>query len=296
MISDETGIAILGMYGKGMKIRQISRVLEISRNIVRRVVNGNDTGKRSPSTSFDNEMPLIQDTFIRSRGNVVRVHEILAKHGVSIGYSTLTRIVREQRLREPERTRAGSYSFGPGLEMQHDTSRHKVILNGKQVVAQCAGLVLAYSRRVFIRYYASYTRFDAKVFLSEGFAFMDGVCRRIVIDNTSVIVARGTGPDAEMAPEMEAFGLIFGVTLVAHRTGHADRKARIERTFSYVDRNFLAGRTFTDRHDLNDQALAWCNEKANMKLERSLGMSPEEAYLEEKPCLKLLPPLCASNL
>ena len=92
-----------------------------------------------------------------------------------------------------------------------------------------------------------------------------------------------------MAPEMEAFGRIYGITFVAHRIGHADRKARIERTFAYVERNFLAGRTFTDWHDLNDQALTWCNEKANKKVKRSLGMSPAEAYLIEKPYLKPLP-------
>jgi hypothetical protein len=111
----------------------------------------------------------------------------------------------------------------------------------------------------------------------------------VVIDNTSVIVACGSGPNAEMAPEMEAFGRIFGITFVAHRIGHADRKARIERPFDYVERNFLAGRTFSDWHDLNHQALAWCNEKANKKPKRSLGMSPDEAYLMEKPYLKPLP-------
>ena len=71
-------------------------------------------------------MPLIREAFVRSRGNVVRVQEILAQRGITIGYSTLTRIVRDQGLREPARARAGEYTFGPGVEMQHDTSPHKV--------------------------------------------------------------------------------------------------------------------------------------------------------------------------
>jgi transposase len=114
-----------------------------------------------------------------------------------------------------------------------------------------------------IRYYPCFTRFEAKVFLADAFAFMDAVCDRVVIDNTSVIVARGSGPDAEMAPEMEAFSHMYNVRFVAHRIGHADRKAGIERTFSYVERNFIAGRTLTDWHDLNGQALAWCKDKAD---------------------------------
>jgi hypothetical protein len=94
---------------------------------------------------------------------------MLAEHGISIGYSTLTRIARELGLREPEKKRAGVYTFGPGEEMQHDTSPHKVILAGKPMTAQCAGLILAYSRRLFIRYYPCFTRFEAKVFLADAF-------------------------------------------------------------------------------------------------------------------------------
>ncbi|MFZ5501727.1 MAG: IS21/IS408/IS1162 family transposase [Candidatus Micrarchaeota archaeon] len=289
MISDETRDAICAMRTKGMKIRQIARTLGLSRNTVRTVLKGTRPEKRSLGTSYENELPLIHEAFHKCRGNVVRVQEVLAEKGIGIGYSTLTRIARDQGLREPERPRAGIYTFGPGEEMQHDTSPHKVILDGKPVIAQCAALILAYSRKIFIRYYPCFTRFEAKVFLSEGFTFMDGVTDRVVIDNTSVIVAGGSGRDAEMAPEMEAFGRIFGITFVAHRIGHANRKGRIERPFFYVERNFLAGRSFLDWHDLNDQALAWCCDRANKKLKRSLGMSPDEAYVMEKPHLRALP-------
>jgi hypothetical protein len=289
MISDEMREAIVGMRDKGMKIRQIARSLSISRNTVRTILKGSRSEVRGSGASYENEMPLIREAFLRCGGNVVRVQEVLTDQGIRIGYSTLTRIARDQGLREPKKVRAGVYTFWPGEEMQHDTSPHRMILDGKPAAGQCAGLILAYSRKLFIQYYPRFTRFEAKVFLARAFEFMDGVCDRVVIDNTSVIVACGSGPNAEMAPEMEAFGRIFGITFVAHRIGHADRKARIERPFDYVERNFLAGRTFSDWHDLNHQALAWCNEKANKKPKRSLGMSPDEAYLMEKPYLKPLP-------
>ena len=186
--------------------------------------------------------------------------------------------------------RAGIYDFGPGEEMQHDTSPHRILLGGKWVTAQCASLVLCYSRRIFIRYYPSFTRLEARHFLSEAFRFMDGVCPRCIIDNTSVIVARGTGGDAEMAPEMEAFGIIYGMRFEAHALGDPDRKARVERPFSYVEGNFLAGRTFQDWEDLNRQAIEWCGKVSNQKLKRALGMSPDAAYVIEKPSMKPLPP------
>lgn len=223
---------------------------------------------------------------------MVRVQEILqGKYDNTIPYSTLTRIVRELDLREDKKKhRAGTYQFGPGKEMQHDTSPHQVILGKKKVKAQCAGLVLGYSRKLFIQYYPAFTRFEAKIFLTEAFKFLGGTCPTCIIDNTSVIVAHGSGPDADIAPEMERFGHIFGIKFIPHRIGHADRKAMMERNFSYAEGNFLAGRTFTGWHDLNDQARLWCIEVANRKIKRSLTMSPEQAYLLEKSQLQRLPP------
>ncbi|MBL7178415.1 MAG: IS21 family transposase [Desulfobacteraceae bacterium] len=240
---------------------------------------------------YEEIKPLIRDLFKPCLGNVVRVQEVLQdKYGYMIPYSTLTRLTRELDLREDKKKkRAGTYHFGPGQEMQHDTSPHAVIIGGKKVKAQCAGLVLACCRKLFIQYYPAFTRFEAKVFLTEAFKFMDGTCPRCIIDNTSVIVAHGSGPDADMAPEMERFGDIFGVKFVPHAIGDADRKARMERNFFYAETNFLAARTFTDWHDINDQAKRWCIERANNKPKRSLGMSPEAAYLIEKPHLNLLP-------
>ena len=70
-----------------------------------------------------------------------------------------------------------------------------------------------------------------------------------------------------------------------------DSKGRIERPFSYIERNFLPGRQFRDFADLNDQALAWCREVANQRPKRALRMSAEAAYLIEKPHLQALPAL-----
>ena len=223
---------------------------------------------------------------------MVRVQEILQnQYGRRVPYSTLTRMVRSLELREDNpKPRSGTYEFGPGQEMQHDTSPHVVLLEGKKVKTQCAGLVLAYSRKLFIQYYPAFTRFEARVFLDAAFRFMDGTCPRCIIDNTSVLVAHGSGPQAEMAPEMERFGQIFGVQFIPHAVGDVDRKAKMERNFSYGEHNFLAGRTFTDWPDLNEQAKRWCQEVANQKLKRSLGMSPEAAYLMEEPHLTPLPP------
>jgi transposase len=174
--------------------------------------------------------------------------------------------------------------------MQHDTSPHRLQMADKTIKALCASLVLGYSKKLFIQYYPQFTRFEAKVFLTATLKYMEGVCGRCIIDNTSVIVVLGSGLDAVMAPEMEAFGHMFGTVFVAHHINDADRKAKVERNFSYIEKNFLAGRVFTGWDDLNRRAVKWCELTANPKPKRSLGgISPAEVYVMEKPHLKQLP-------
>lgn len=276
------------MAAQGKSGREIGRLLALSRNTVRRILRAPEPAGTETLPCDEETLVKLKAAFAQARGNAVRVQELLADEGIDIAYSTLTRWVREAGLRSPPR-RAGQYDFLPGREMQHDTSPQRVITGGKTTSAQCAGLVLAYSRRLFIQYYPRYSRFEAKAFLLEAMRFMGGSCPLCIIDNTSVIVAHGTGAEAVIAPEMLAFARTLGFAFRAHRVGHPDRKARIERPFAYVEGNFLAGRSFADYDDLNCQAVRWCCEVANAKPKRALGMSPEAAYQIEKPHLQPLP-------
>jgi hypothetical protein len=257
---------------------------------VRHILRAERREQRAASPPCDAAvLAKLEEAFRRARGNGVRVQELLASEaGVNVPYSTLMRWIREAQLRDPPK-RSGEYHQAPGEEMQHDTSPHRVTLSAKTVTAQCAGLALAYSRRLFFQYYPRYTRFEAKHFLLEAVRFNDGSCPLCIIDNTSVLVVAGAGPDAVIAPEMVAFARTLGFGFRAHRIEHPDRKGRIERPFLYIERNFLAGRSFVDFDDLNRQALTWCREVANPKVKRVLGMSPEAAYVMEKPYLQPLP-------
>jgi len=290
MTPSEIRAAVLGLQTRGHGLREISRLLTLSRNTVRRILRQPADGGSEVLPCDEATLIQLRAAFARARGNVVRVRELLADDGLKVPYSTLTRWVRDADLRGPPR-RAGEYTFAPGQEMQHDTSPHRVRFGqtDKPVTMQCAGLVLAYSRRLFIQYYPRFTRFEARAFLLEAARFMAGVCPICIIDNTSVLLAAGAGADAVIAPEMAAFARTLGFRFRAHRVGNPDRKGRIERPFAYVETNFLVGRTFADIDDLNSQALDWCGETANRKPKQALGMSPEAAYVIEQPHLVPLP-------
>jgi transcriptional regulator with XRE-family HTH domain len=124
---------------QGQSLREISRLLRLSRNAVRRILREKD-GERTPSLPCDAAvLARLEEAFKRAHGNGVRVQELLANEvGLNVPYSTLTRWIREARLRDPPQ-RSGEYHQAPGEEMQHDTSPHRVVLSGKAVTAQCAG-------------------------------------------------------------------------------------------------------------------------------------------------------------
>lgn len=288
MINTQLKQTIETLYQRQIGIRAISRQLGLSRNTVRKALSGGHKQADTTSRNLDH-LSLIRCLYARCKGNVVRIKQILAdEHGIDMAYSSLTMMVRNH-LREPQKKQSGTYVFEPGQEMQHDTSSYLMKLADKDIRMQCAGLITGYSRMAYIQFYQQFTRFEAMVFLADAFQYIGGTCSRCTIDNTSVLVADGTGPDAIIAEKIRQFGVHFGATFIPHAVGHADRKAHVERLFSYVEKNFLPARTFTDLADLNRQAKQWCDQVANAKPKQSLNMSPAQALIMERAFLTPLP-------
>jgi hypothetical protein len=218
----------------------------------------------------------------------VRVHEELRAGGVELSYPALTAFCRRHGIGYQPPVAAGQYDFAPGQEMQHDTSPHELTLAGKKRKAQTASAVLCYSRMLFFQCYPTFQRFDCKVFLTDALRYMGGSTARVMIDNTHVVVLRGSGRDMVPVPEMAAFAERFGLEFVAHAIGHANRSARVERGFWFIERNFLAGRTFASWEDLNQRAREWCD-KVNSTYKKHIRAVPRELYAVERLHLKPLP-------
>jgi hypothetical protein len=218
----------------------------------------------------------------------VRVHEELQVSGAALSYQALTGFCRRQGIGQTPVVPAGQYHFEPGVEMQHDTSPHEVEVGGRKYKAQTASAVLCYSRMLFFQINPTFQRFDCKVFLTDAVRYTNGAPERVMIDNTHVVVLRGTGRDMLPVPAMEAFGDRLGFRFVAHERGDANRSARVERPFWFIENNFLAGRTFASWEELNRQARQWCD-KVNSTYKKHLRAVPRELFAIERQHLKPLP-------
>jgi transposase len=292
MLSQTQRAAILELRAKGTNKREIAKLLRLSRQSVRKVLVANSTAvpKIDRQEKAAPHRQQILDLLARCKGNLVRVHEELAADGVVLSYQALTAFCRRQGIGQTPVVPVGSYDgqCTPGAEMQHDTSPHEVTVDGRKYKAQTASAVLCYSRLLYFEIWPQFQRFDCKAFLTEALRYMGGAAERVMIDNTHVVVLRGSGRQMEPVPEMAAFAERLGFRFVAHEIGDANRSARVERPFHFIENNFLAGRTFGSWQDLNRQARQWCD-RVNATYKKHIRAIPRELYAIERLQLKPLP-------
>ena len=281
---------ILELQRRGQGVRAIARALQVSRAAVRDVLRrGSAEVPRlaRPEKALDHREDILR-LLRECEGSLMRVHEELTKAGLQLSYPALTAFCRRHGIGQAPKPPAGRYDFAPGQEMQHDTSPHDLHLGGTVRRVQTASLVLAYSRMLFFQFYPQFRRFECKVFLTEALRYLDGACQTCLIDNTHVVVLKGTGRDMIPVPEMAAFAERFGFTFVAHAVGDANRSGRVERMFRFIERGFLPGRRFPDWAEANGQARAWCD-RVNQRPKRQLKATPRELFATEHPALRRLP-------
>ena len=290
MLSQSQRTAILELHAQGISKREIARVLKLSRRSVRQVLHSNSAALPLLARPEKAEAYRTQilELLAKCKGNLVRVHEELVSRGADVSYPALTAFCRRHGIGQEPKAASGQYHFEPGEELQHDTSPHETEIAGKKRKIQSASAVLCYSRMLFFQCYPTFQRFDCKVFLTDALRYIGGSVQRVMIDNTHVVVLRGTGADMIPVPEMEAFGERFGFRFAAHERGDANRSARVERGFDFIDNNFLAGRTFSSWEDLNQQARQWCD-RVNGTYKKHIRAVPRELFAVERLHLKPLP-------
>jgi len=221
---------------------------------------------------------------------VRRIYEKLnEEESIEIGYSTLARMLRELGLCRQQPQRCDRVPDEPGAEMQHDTTVYQLRLGDRRTKVIASVLYLRYSKRRYLKFYRAFNRFAMKCFLHEALTFWGYAARKCIIDNTNLARLRGAGASAVIAPEMEAFSRARGFRFICHAIGHANRKARNERSFWSVETNFLPGRTFDSLEDLNRQALEWATVRMDHRALTKARVIPAQLFDHEQLYLHPLP-------
>ena len=283
--------AIFLLHNEGMGVREISRKLRVSTNTVSNII---DQKGQLPETIRQDKIrvdsELLRNLHTKCNGYAQRIHEILTEEeGILIGYSTLTRNIRELNLGQPKNQRCDQIPDEPGAEMQHDTSPYTVKFGTNRIKVVASIIYMRYSKMRYLKFYRSFNRFAMKCFIHEALTFWGYAAPVCIIDNTNLARLRGTGKNAVIAPEMKQFAKQYGFEFICHEIGHANRKAGNERSFFTVETNFFPGRNFENLEDMNQQTFDWTTVRMPNRPVSKTRMIPAKAFEYEQGFLKKLP-------
>jgi transposase len=302
MIEPDKRNAIYQLYKEGLSIRKISKQLNVSRHTVRRIIQ--EKGclpqiARKDKIEIDSQ--LLRRIYNECGGWRERIWEkLLEEEGIKIGYSTLTRLLRDfdfegngkgkGKGKSKRSKRSIHVPDKPGLEMQHDTSPYRLKINDYLTSVIASLLYFRYSKMRYLKFYRFFNRFNMKCFFHEALTFFGYSASQCIIDNTNLARLRGSGANAVIIDEMSRFARQYGFEFICHEIGHANRKAGNERSFYTLESNFFPGRRFDSLEDLNRQALEWSTKRmANRPVSKS-NLLPAAAFEFEKSHLIKLPP------
>ena len=290
----------------GRSIKEIARLLRVSRNTVRRVIRS-----ETPALSYERtvqprpqlgpyatrlEQMLEEDERLpaRQRRRTVRLYEALVAEGYAGKDDSVYRFVKLWR---EERARRSADVFIPlvfaaGEAYQFDWSYETVELDGEAVTVKVAHFRLCHSRHYFVRAYlreAQEQVFDAH---NRAFAFFGGLTRRGIYDNLKTCV------DAVLRGKDRSFNARF-LQLCNHylleptacTPAAGWEKGQVENQVNEIRQRLFRPRPkFADLAAFNTWLESQCTELAQRRAHpEQRGRTVWEVYQEERSALRALP-------
>ncbi len=128
MIDPDMRNAVFQLHQEGMSLREISRRLHVSRNAVRAIVKQQGKmSRRERKDTIQIDPELLQRLYHECDGWIQRIHEkLVEEEGVEVGYSTLTRMLRQLGLGRIRAAGCDRVPDEPGDELQHDTTVYQL--------------------------------------------------------------------------------------------------------------------------------------------------------------------------
>jgi transposase len=255
----------------------IASQLELHHSVVTRVLE--QAGVPQPSaprpSKLDPFLPFIIATLQRYPSlHASRLHAMCCERGYIGGQSHFRDVVRRHRPRPPAEAYLRLRTL-PGEQAQVDWAHFGKINIGcalRMLVAFV--IVLAYSRRIFLRFFLGMQTENFLRGHDAAFRAWGGCPRVALYDNLKSCVLERSGDAIRFHPLMVAFA--------AHH--------RFERAIRYVRGAFFAGRQYRDLDDLNQQAQLWCDGPAmDRPWPEDRSLTVRDAFAKEKDLLLSLP-------
>jgi transposase len=290
---------IVALFHGGASMRRIARSLGVSRRTVAKVLAQIEQARSGGSTvapkakrgsQLDAHEPAIIDLLARYPDiTVQRICEELRARGYTGGYTIVAQ--RVQRLRpRPTVVPVRRFETTPGRQAQMDYSTYDLDFTdeGRRRV-YAFSYVLGYSRRQYLRFVEAQDFTTTVREHIRAFEHLGGVAATCLYDNMKVVVNGYDGDEPVYNPRFLAFAAHYGFRPIACRVRRPQTKGKVERPFGYVESSLLCGRTFRSLEHLNETAVWWTSEVADVRIHRETKARPIDRHAEERPHLLSLP-------
>ena len=289
MIRSESITMIREKALEGKSAYMISKELGFSKNTVKKYMDTSQNIKPTYPTRASKLDPFkeyIHELMAAGIFNCVVIMERITEKGYDGGISILKDYVKPFRpaKKSPAVQR---YETPPGKQAQMDWGiSHYVDDMGHEHKVPAFIMILGNSRMKYVEFTKRCDLFSLQRCILDAFEYFEGVPETILTDNMkTVILGRESGKPV-WHPGFLDFANDIGFVPKVCKVRKPQTKGKVERLVHYVKDNFMPGRVFSDIHDLNRQAISWCD-KVNAKISSSTGYTPIELLPDEH--LKGLP-------
>lgn len=243
------------------------------------------TAAAPQAASLEQQRERIATWLKDDRLQLTRIHELLAREGVSVSYTTLRRYVRQAGLWKQPGTTVRMADWLPGEAAEMDFGElGKLVdpVSGKRQRVWAMVIVLPASRHSFVWPMLQQTLEETIGALEAAWCFFGGIPKRLILDNFPAAIA---GPDA-LEPRLTRGFLEYcqrrGFFADPARVRKPKDKPHVERSIQYVRERFFKGATFRDLEDCRQQAERWCNEVAGLRVHGTTRQLPREVFEAEE--------------
>ena len=223
---------------------------------------------------------------------LVRIHELLAREGVQVSYSTLRRYVQRELGLGGPRITVRLADTAPGEEAQVDFGHvgWLVDITGKRRKLWALIVTLSYSRHMFVWPTLTQTVLDVCQGLDEAWGFFGGIPRRLVLDNASSMVTVASAQAPVLQRSFGEYMQARGILADPARVRRPQDKGRVENAVPYVRERWCDGERFLGVDDARRSAARWCYEVAGARVHGTTRLVPRDVFAAEEKAHLMPPP------
>ncbi|PEA54948.1 hypothetical protein CON64_09655 [Bacillus pseudomycoides] len=292
MITIEKWTAIRALKQEGHSIRSITKLLNVSRNTVRKALKAEKVPTYQRKEKEDKLIVPFEEIIREYVGEGLigtRIFKELQAKGYKGSQATVYRFLRTLEQEKQSKQKTVRFETDPGEQAQFDWSPYQIKINGTVTQVYCFLLILGYSRKKYMTFSLSQSIESVLESLEEGIRSFGGVPRQIVIDNAKQLVL--SHPRDETAiyhPKLLELAGTYRFSPYACQTYWPRTKGKVERPFFYIEHHFIRGNEFMSVEELIQKGYLFLKQWEKEPNKTTL-IPPSIRYLEEVQALSPLP-------